>query len=305
MKSQNAEKILKIVKNVFVSIVVVFSVFMMIFTIVSVTMFDKNERDVFGYKFFIVQSDSMKATHFDIYDLIISKEVDPNTLDAGDIVTFMSVDQKSGTNGMIITHMIREKLSEGENPRFQTYGTTTGSDDPFQIDSFQILGEYQFKIPYAGPFFRFLKTVPGYIVCILIPFMLLILSQGINFIKIFRQYKMEQTAEIQAEREKVDAERLAAQKELAEAQKMMEELRLMREMMAQQNAQAAEPVQTTDEATPSAESENKVQEAVEDAAVENVAEQAEEPEAIDEVACDNAPVAEEVVADNSENSENA
>ena len=305
MKSQNAEKILKIVKNVFVSIVVVFSVFMMIFTIVSVTMFDKNERDVFGYKFFIVQSDSMKATHFDIYDLIISKEVDPNTLDAGDIVTFMSVDQKSGTNGMIITHMIREKLSGGENPRFQTYGTTTGSDDPFQIDSFQILGEYQFKIPYAGPFFRFLKTVPGYIVCILIPFMLLILSQGINFIKIFRQYKMEQTAEIQAEREKVDAERLAAQKELAEAQKMMEELRLMREMMAQQNAQAAEPVQTTDEATPSAESENKVQEAVEDAAVESVTEQAEEPKAIDEAVCDNAPEAEEVVADNSENSENA
>lgn len=305
MKSQNAEKILKIVKNVFVSIVVVFSVFMMIFTIVSVTMFDKNERDVFGYKFFIVQSDSMKATHFDIYDLIISKEVDPNTLDAGDIVTFMSVDQKSGTNGMIITHMIREKLSGGENPRFQTYGTTTGSDDPFQIDSFQILGEYQFKIPYAGPFFRFLKTVPGYIVCILIPFMLLILSQGINFIKIFRQYKMEQTAEIQAEREKVDAERLAAQKELAEAQKMMEELRLMREMMAQQNAQAAEPVQTTDEATPSAESENKVQEAVEDAAVESVTEQAEEPKAIDEAVCDNVPEAEEVVADNSENSENA
>ena len=303
MKSQKAEKILKIVKNVFVSIVVAFSVFMMIFTIVSVTMFDKNERDVFGYKFFIVQSDSMKATHFDIYDLIISKEVDPNTLEAGDIVTFMSVDKKSGTNGMIITHMIKEKLSGGENPRFQTYGTTTGAEDPFQIDSYQILGEYQFKIPYAGPFFRFVKTVPGYIVCILIPFLLLILSQGINFIKIFRQYKKEQMAEMQAEREKIDAERLAAQKELAEAQKMMEELRLMREMMAQQNAQAQAQSAPPAEA-PEAAAEPVIEateEAEADEVVEAAAEEAEAEAEADEVV----EAADEAKADEAENPENA
>lgn len=303
MKSQKAEKILKIVKNVFVSIVVAFSVFMMIFTIVSVTMFDKNERDVFGYKFFIVQSDSMKATHFDIYDLIISKEVDPNTLEAGDIVTFMSVDKKSGTNGMIITHMIKEKLSGGENPRFQTYGTTTGAEDPFQIDSYQILGEYQFKIPYAGPFFRFVKTVPGYIVCILIPFLLLILSQGINFIKIFRQYKKEQMAEMQAEREKIDAERLAAQKELAEAQKMMEELRLMREMMAQQNAQAQAQSAPPTEA-PEAAAEPVIEateEAEADEVVEAAAEEAEAEAEADEVV----EAADEAKADEAENPENA
>ena len=74
----------------------------------------------------------------------------------------------------------------------------------------------------VGTFFMFLKTVPGYFICIFTPFLLLILIQAGNSIKLFRKYKWEQMQEIKAEREKLEKER-------EESKVMMEELMHMRE----------------------------------------------------------------------------
>ena len=81
------KKVLNIIKNIFVWLVVLLAVCMMIFTIVSVNSFDRTDRDIFGYKAFIVRSDSMSATDFSAGDLILVKEVDPATLKAGDIIS--------------------------------------------------------------------------------------------------------------------------------------------------------------------------------------------------------------------------
>ena len=50
----------------------------------------------------------------------------------------------------------------------------------------------------VGKFFNFLKTTPGYILCIFVPFALLILSQSVETVRLFRRYKGEQMAELQA-----------------------------------------------------------------------------------------------------------
>ncbi len=57
-------KALKIIRNIFVWLVVAIAVLMMIFTIVSVSTFDRTHRSIFGYKTFIVLSDSMSKTDF-------------------------------------------------------------------------------------------------------------------------------------------------------------------------------------------------------------------------------------------------
>ena len=49
-------RILHIIKNTFILLLVIAAVSMMVFTIVSVTTFDRNDRDLFGYKAFIVLS---------------------------------------------------------------------------------------------------------------------------------------------------------------------------------------------------------------------------------------------------------
>ena len=227
------KKILNIIKTVLVWIVVAFAVGIMIFTLISVNTFDKNDRDLFGYKFFIVRTDSMSKTHFDAGDVIIVKNVDISTLKEGDVITFVS--QSSESYGETITHMIKKVTRDADGSvAFVTYGTTTGVED--EALATIIVGQYQTKIPKLGTFFAFLKTTPGYIVCILIPFLILILSQGITCVKLFLQYRREQTAEIEAERAKLDAER-------EEAQKMMAELMALKAQLA--GGAAAQPAAPT------------------------------------------------------------
>jgi len=229
------KRVLNIIKTASVWLVVLVAVSMMIFTVVSVNTFDRNDRDILGFRCYIVLSDSMSATDFDAGDLVLVKEVDPTTLEEGDIIAYQS--QNSENYGATVTHKIRAKTTDANgNPGFITYGTTTGVDDETVVTYPFVLGKYQLALPGVGTFFQFLKTPQGYIVCILIPFLLLILYQGLNCVKIFKMYKAEQMAELQAEKDALEAQR-------KQSEDMMAQLLAMQQQMAQQNQSAAPPSQ--------------------------------------------------------------
>ena len=229
-------KALKIIRSIFVWLMVALAVFMMIFTIISVSTFDRADRNLLGYKAFIVLSDSMSKTDFNAGDLVLVKEVDPSTLKEGDIIAYTS--QNTSNYGETVTHKIRKITTDANGePGFVTYGTTTDTDDETIVTYPYVLGKYSSHIPKVGAFFQFLKSTPGYIVCVLIPFLLLILLEGIRCIRLFRKYKAEQQAELQAERDKIEADR-------AETQRMMQELLAMKAQMAQKSGETPK----TDEA---------------------------------------------------------
>lgn len=234
-------KALKIIRSIFVWMMVALAVFMMIFTVISVSTFDRADRNLFGYKAFIVLSDSMSKTDFSAGDLVLVKEVDPSTLKEGDIIAYTS--QNTSNYGETVTHKIRRLTTDANGePGFVTYGTTTDTDDETIVTYPYVLGKYQGRIPKVGAFFQFLKSTPGYIVCILVPFVALILIEGIRCISLFRKYKAEQQAELQAERDKIEADR-------AETQRMMQELLQMKAQMAQNGGETPKPDETpkTDE----------------------------------------------------------
>lgn len=234
-------KALKIIRCIFVWLMVALAVGMMIFTIVSVSTFDRADRNLFGYKAFIVLSDSMSKTDFSAGDLVLVKEVDPSTLKEGDIIAYTS--QNTSNYGETVTHKIRKITTDANGePGFVTYGTTTDTDDETIVTYPYVLGKYQGRIPKVGTFFQFLKSTPGYIVCILIPFLLLILLEGIRCIRLFRKYKAEQQAELQAERDKIEAER-------AETQRMMQELLQMKAQMAQNGGETPKKDDTPSDTT--------------------------------------------------------
>lgn len=217
------KKTMNIIKNIFTWLVMVLAVCVMIFTVVSVRTFDQNDRDLFGYKMFIVRSDSMSKTDFDAGDLVLVKEIDPSTLQVGDIISYQSTN--TDNYGETVTHKIRELTKDAEgNPGFITYGTTTDTNDENIVTYSFVLGKYQTKLPGVGRFFQFLKTTPGYIICIFLPFLILILMQGINSIYLFRKYKKEQQEELQAEKDKIEADRAETQKMMAELLKMKAQL---------------------------------------------------------------------------------
>ena len=240
-----------IISTVLVWILVIVAVAMMIFTVVSVNTFDRNDRDLFGFKAFIVRSDSMSKTDFDAGDLILVKEVDPSTLKEGDIITYQS--QGMENYGEIVTHKIRrmEYAPDGQ-PAFRTYGTTTDTDDPALVTYSFVLGKHTATLPKVGYFFDFLKTTPGYIVCILLPFLLLIGYQGLNCVKVFRLYKKEQMDELQAEKDAIAEER-------KKAEDMMAELMALKAQLANQQKEPGEtetPAASSDEAAESQEKED-------------------------------------------------
>ena len=218
------KKALNIISTVLVWALVVATVGMMIFTLISVNTFDQANRSIFGYKFFIVRSDSMSKTDFDAGDIVFVKNVDPATLQAGDIIAFTS--QNSHNFGETVTHKIREITTDANgDPAFVTYGTTTDTNDEAAVTYPYVLGKYTGRIPKVGSFFQFLKTTPGYILCIFVPFLLLILYQGFQCIQLFRRYKKEQMEELAAERAKIEEER-------RQSAEMMKELQALKEQLA-------------------------------------------------------------------------
>lgn len=240
------KKAWNIIRKIIVWAIVVFSLGMMAFTIISVTTFDRADRSVFGYSAFIVLSDSMKATDFDAGDLVIIKQTDPSTLKEGDIISFQSPDESN--YGEIVTHKIREVTTDDEgHPGFITYGTTTDSNDQGIVTYNLVIGKYQGHIPKVGTFFNFLKSVPGYFICIFTPFFILILVQARNSIKLFRKYKKEQMEEIQAEKKSLEEERVRSQEMMEQLMRMQQAMeknggQLPPEYLAQmQAAQSAKP----------------------------------------------------------------
>ena len=228
------KKILTISFRVLAWILIAFTVGMMIFTIVSVNTLDSTERSIFGYKFFIVRSDSMSPSennkdmdvHFSIGDMVIAEVPDdPRALKKGDIITFIS--ESSLSYGKTVTHMIYSVKTDasGKAIEYKTYGTNKGEVDEAPVSPDYILGVYVTDIPHAGDFFNFIRTTQGYIIFILIPFLLLILYNGVNVIRLFRKYKKEQMAALQEERDKIEQER-------AESQRMMEELMALKAQLA-------------------------------------------------------------------------
>ena len=196
---------------------------------------DSNDRALFGYKMYIVRSDSMSATDFKAGDLILVRSVDPATLQEGDIIAYTS--QDTASFGETVTHKIRSLTTDADGqPAFITYGTTTDTDDEMPVTYPYVLGKYEKCLSGVGNFFQFLKTTPGYILCIFLPFFLLILMEGINCVRLFKRYKSEEQREIQAQQANLERQR-------EENQRMMQELMEMKARLEEKEKTPEEPPQ--------------------------------------------------------------
>ena len=226
------KKALHTIGRVLTSLILIFSIFIMIFTVLSVTMVNKENATLFGYKPYIVLSDSMN-TEFQVGDMAVSKQVDPSTLKPGDIITYRSIDPAN--YGEMVTHKIREETTYEGKPAFITFGTTTGVDDTYPALQENIFGKYVFHLPKMGCFFQFLKSTAGYITLILIPFLVLIILQSIKFVRLFRQYKREQMEEVDTQKAEAQAQLEEARKEREKTEAMLAEMERLKARLEDQD----------------------------------------------------------------------
>lgn len=199
-KLKENKKLLNIINNVISWLIIIFTIFVMLFTIFSIVI-KNNDNYIFGHKFLIVRGDSMSATDFYAGDLIMIKKINPDNLEEGDIITFISTAKENF--GEYVTHKIRLKIEIDEGIyEFLTYGTTTNVNDDVKVTETQIVGVYVKNFPFLGWLFSFLRSVPGYIICVAIPFILVIIYLVYKWFILFKEYKTEQKFELMKEKER-------------------------------------------------------------------------------------------------------
>lgn len=132
---------------------------------------------------YVVLSGSMLPS-IQIKDIVVTKKVAAETLEVGDIITFIAPDSRYG--GISITHRIIEKYYDESigTYSYKTQGDNNNVADTSLVPNNNILGKVILKIPKLGYIQDLLSSKGGVVITILIP-CLVILSYDI--MKIFKK----------------------------------------------------------------------------------------------------------------------
>lgn len=125
----------------------------------------KEVPSIFGYKPMMVVTESMED-YILAGDLIIVEEVDPTTLNIGDVITFFD---PIGNGTTTVTHRIIDIVNDETGLWFQTKGDNNNIPDREFVESSAVVGIYVFRIPYIANIALFMQSVPGLIICIFVP----------------------------------------------------------------------------------------------------------------------------------------
>lgn len=176
-------------------IIKIITYFIIIFIFIFIGFSIKYRKDssgyIFGYRSFIILSDSMKP-EFKSGDLIFVKRVNSGEVYFNDIISYTSRDPR--IFGDIVTHRIVD--IDYENSEFITRGDNADQDDEYPVTEELIIGKYVFSIPYIGYFFNFLKTDLGFVLLFIAPLSILIITEVIHLLKLINLYKIADHEEI-------------------------------------------------------------------------------------------------------------
>jgi signal peptidase len=118
--------------------------------------FPKQVPSIFGYKPFVVMSNSMND-EFKKGDLIFSKVVDYDELEEGDVISFRN------DKDFVTTHRIYEVTEKNGSICFITKGDNNNKEDKGLVCSDSYEGKYVGKIEDLGNIILFIKEPWGFI----------------------------------------------------------------------------------------------------------------------------------------------
>ncbi len=180
------KKIMEWVVSIFVVIVFIISAFALIGSI-NGRKDPKGVGSVFGKVLNTVQSDSMEDTLFE-GDLIIGTLYDNSPLAEGQIITFR---QKDGDKVILNTHRISHVDTFGDTTYYETKGDNEDGRDSGYRTAADIVAVYDFRIPYVGFFIDGLKTPVGFIICVILPIVAVIVYEAYKIIMIILKNRDE------------------------------------------------------------------------------------------------------------------
>ena len=204
-ESGKANPVLSVLGVIFCIILVPILVINLILIAQSFTNNDSALPNIGGKFPLMVQSGSMSPT-IETGDLIIvSVPEEGYSYKVQDVVTFW--DDEPG--GALVTHRITEITTDEQgNTAYRMKGDANSAQDADLVYAKDIVGIYDMRIPHLGDVAMFMQTIPGLIVCVVLPLMLFITYDVIRRRKLSKA-EQEETAALLAELEKLKAEQKA------------------------------------------------------------------------------------------------
>jgi len=118
--------------------------------------------------------------------LVVSRPVNPEKIEAGDIITFRSI----SAGETIITHRVID-IEKNSPIGFYTKGDANYQNDPFKVSAENLVGEICLHIPYCGYFTEFLKTTVGFFFSIVIPSILVLVMYIVSIWRFITENKKQ------------------------------------------------------------------------------------------------------------------
>lgn len=126
-----------------------------------------------NFKLLTVMSGSMEPT-VKIGSLVIVKPA--NDYQVNDIITFRNLEKPQNTT----THRIVKIIDREGTFYMTTQGDANGTPDSVEVRQDTIIGKVRLTIPYLGYPIAFSKTVPGLIIFVIIPAIIIIYDEILN-----------------------------------------------------------------------------------------------------------------------------
>ena len=144
-----------------------------IIAVLALQRFSNNEKTIGGFRVFNVATGSM-IPKYQVGDVLIVKEQDPNTLKVGDDITYLG--EHGSFAGRVVTHQIIE-IEESIGGRvFHTKGIANPAEDP-TITGDQIYGKVIYKCVLISLLTKLMNNMTAFYVVFFIPFAVLFFLQ--------------------------------------------------------------------------------------------------------------------------------
>jgi len=138
-----------------------------------------------GFKPFVVLSGSMEPS-IHVGSVLLVRRVDPATVGAGDIVTYVTPEGRTDLSApSVTTHRVVTVVKDGQEGglAFSTQGDANEDLDASQVPAANVLGTAVFSVPYLGYFSKFASTRVGLLTLIVGPALLLIVTEVVSMVR--------------------------------------------------------------------------------------------------------------------------
>jgi signal peptidase len=127
----------------------------------------------FGWEVDVVLSGSMEP-QLHTGGLVVTRPAKPENIVPGDIITFYAP-----VTHKVTTHRVIE-IENSPTLAFRTKGDANEEADPSPVPAGSVRGVVCFSIPGIGYFTRFVKTLPGLLLCLCLPGLVIIITEVRN-----------------------------------------------------------------------------------------------------------------------------